>query len=400
METARPTFVAFFPEARNVHLAKGVGVIPAMMAREQGYAAVLLTFDQGPYPSAPAVVPEVRLSFLETRWPRLRRLIHRINAFSPALGQKLKPLVVVPAAKRAFRRERVDAMMLYHFTLETLLVARALRRIQPRAKIHLKMDIAPDFIERPGGPWFLRSRAWLTSLALRLVSFDVISVETERSLRFFQDEHPVFRRMRERIILVPNGVHALPDVPPATERQKLVLHVGRAGSPQKATDVALAAFAKITDKHPEWKLVLVGPEEPALSAMLERFAAAHPAAASRLERRGEITDRRALYRAYGEASVLLHPARWEAFSNATLEAAAMGLVVVGSDIVSLRELTDGERLGKLAPVDDIEALALALDAVFADDMGRPALSAAIAARTRERYSWSACLAPLAEALRA
>lgn len=61
------------------------------------------------------------------------------------------------------------------------------------------------------------------------------------------------------------------------------------------------------------------------------------------------------------ADVFLHTARWEGFGNVLVEALAEGVPVVSTDCESgPREILDAGRFGRLAPVGDVDALAMAV----------------------------------------
>lgn len=78
------------------------------------------------------------------------------------------------------------------------------------------------------------------------------------------------------------------------------------------------------------------------------------------------------------AAVFAHPARYEPFGLAVLEAALAGCALVLGDIPSLRELWDG--CARFVPPGDVDALAAAID----DLAGSPRLRHRLAARARMR----------------
>lgn len=78
------------------------------------------------------------------------------------------------------------------------------------------------------------------------------------------------------------------------------------------------------------------------------------------------------------ASIFAHPARYEPFGLAVLEAALAGCALVLGDIESLRELWDGAAM--FVPPGDGRALAGALRALAGDDRGRAVFAAAARAR--------------------
>jgi len=161
-----------------------------------------------------------------------------------------------------------------------------------------------------------------------------------------------------------------PDGVPADAR--ILLAVSRL-TPQKGLDIALRALPLL----PEDTLLVAlgdGPERSALERLARELG---------VERRvfllGRVPDVAAWLR---RATVLVHPARWEGFGLAVLEAMLAGLPVVAAGVSSLPELVlDGET-GVLVRPDDPSALALGV----ARALENPGLGDAGRMRARTEFS--------------
>jgi glycosyltransferase involved in cell wall biosynthesis len=143
--------------------------------------------------------------------------------------------------------------------------------------------------------------------------------------------------------------------------------------PQKGIDVAIRALPALPDNT---LLVVLGegPERGRLEQLAREVGAER-----RVLLAGRVPDVAAWLR---RASVFVHPARWEGFGLAVLEAMLAGLPVVATSVSSLPELVVDGDTGFLVPPDDPRALADALRLA----LELPALGAAGRTRALEEFS--------------
>jgi len=164
-----------------------------------------------------------------------------------------------------------------------------------------------------------------------------------------------------------------PDAVPADAR--VLLSVSRL-TPQKGIDTAVQALSLL----PEDVVLVVlgeGPERDTIEQLAEEQAVS-----SRVFLPGRVPDVAAWLR---RAAVYVHPARWEGFGLAVLEAMVSGLPVVATNVSSLPELVVDGETGFLVPPDDPAALAAAVERALA----QPALGEAGRARARQEFSVAA-----------
>ena len=165
------------------------------------------------------------------------------------------------------------------------------------------------------------------------------------------------------------GENPTDDVP---HDARVLLAVSRL-TKQKAVEVAVRALASLPV---DTALVVLGdgPEHALLRQLAHELG---------LERRvhllGRVPDVAAWLR---RASVLVHPARWEGFGLAVLEAMLARLPVVASNVSSLPELVVGGETGYLVPPEDPPALAAAVGRA----LEHPELGAAGFERARREFS--------------
>lgn len=150
--------------------------------------------------------------------------------------------------------------------------------------------------------------------------------------------------------------------------------------PQKAVDVAIEALPRIREKHPAAHLVVLG--EGPLRAELTELAATR-GVADAVSFPGRVGDVAWWLR---RATVVVHPARWEGFGLALLEAMLCERAVVASNVSSIPEIVlDGET-GLLVPPDDSARLAEAVVSLLDEPARARLMGEAGSRRAREEFS--------------
>jgi glycosyltransferase involved in cell wall biosynthesis len=86
------------------------------------------------------------------------------------------------------------------------------------------------------------------------------------------------------------------------------------------------------------------------------------------------------------ADVFVFPSLYEGLGGALLEAMALKVPIVASDIPAVREVLDGGRCGMLSPLGNTAAFAQAVTALLSDDQQRVALATAGLARFQSTYT--------------
>jgi glycosyltransferase involved in cell wall biosynthesis len=189
----------------------------------------------------------------------------------------------------------------------------------------------------------------------------------------------------DRVGIPPSKVetihYGLDDLPEAWGRNpadavprdaRVLLSVSRL-SRQKGVDVAIRALPALPG---DTVLVVLGegPDRPLLEGLARELG---------VERRVFLLGRVPDVAAWLErATLYVHPARWEGFGLAVLEAMLAGLPVVASNVSSLPELVVDGETGRLVPPGDHAALAQATLRA----LGEPALGPAGRERARQEFS--------------
>lgn len=162
--------------------------------------------------------------------------------------------------------------------------------------------------------------------------------------------------------------------------------------PHKNLGVAVEVLAKVRERHPGVRLVLVGKHFTEGDAVAERSAALGVGDA--VVELGAVDDAR-LRAVYSQAACLLFPSLYEGFGLPVLEAMAAGVPVVASDRASIPEVLGDA--GFLADPHDAGAMAHAAERLLCE----PGLRDEMVRRGRARaarFSWHETAARTADVL--
>jgi glycosyltransferase involved in cell wall biosynthesis len=232
---------------------------------------------------------------------------------------------------------------------------------------------------------------------IKLAEQPIADLNTHRRLfavsRATRDFHVAQGIAAEKCVVVYNGVelaefnprqsngylHAELALPP---QARLCAIIGQLGL-RKGTDVALTAARQVVERFPDAHWLVVGErtsnktESRDFEALLHSLAG-EPPLAGHVHFLGCRTD---VPQLLAECDLLVHAARQEPLGRVLLEAAAMGIAVVATDVGGTREIFPSEsEAAVLVPADNGGELAEAVAGLLLDTHRREALG--VAARQR------------------
>lgn len=208
------------------------------------------------------------------------------------------------------------------------------------------------------------------------------------------------------IAVVPRGrdVQRLGDASPqrrAVVRESLgvaattpvMLNTGRREY-QKGQTHLLAAAAFVRRARPDVRWFIAGREGNASESLRERHRQLElDASVLFLGYRDDVPD------LIAAADVFIFPSLFEGLGGAVIEAMALGLPVIASDIPAVREVLDGGRCGVLVPPGEPRPLANAVLALLDDEPRRTQLATAASERFHQRYTLEQMVSGMAALLK-
>jgi lipopolysaccharide/colanic/teichoic acid biosynthesis glycosyltransferase len=237
----------------------------------------------------------------------------------------------------------------------------------------------------------LKRRAWILLERFQALLSDRILSQNSEDIRTAVDEGIC---SRNRIAFVGNGIDLTrfdPDRVPADARRRLRASLGFADSArvvgfvgrlvrEKGILELLDAFRRVRERVPDARLLIVGPvDEVKADAVKPATAAQHG-----VEDAVFLGYRHDMPELYAIMDVCVLPSHREGFPRSPMEAAAMGVPCVATDIRGCREVVKPGVNGLLVPVLDPASLADAIATIVAD----PPLAARLGAAGREMAAQS------------
>lgn len=378
------TFVTLFPEAERVHLNKDVGQIPLVMSRNFGFSSFLVT------------EKHVQLDEIEYDAQFLR--IITVPRLPKVFGINLSSVLYVARNAR-----RIDVLNLYHVTLNTKILCLIQRALNPAGKIYVKLDLNVQNEKKAASTERARKKGFLSPLLAWANSkfysaASVFSAESVEGARLAAARYPA---MKNKLITIANGVDVegvlrKVETLPFSEKENLIISVGRIGATEKNNELLLQALSQIN--LGTWKAAFVGPYTLGFKAALDRLLLQRPDLADRVQLVGNVSKRSELMGWYNKAKVFALTSRSEGFPLVFPEALMFGNYIVSTDVSSLKEITDDWRFGEVIELDDGTSLAAALQRIIDEGRCSESRHSETVAYARTKYDWAHVLEKLADRL--
>lgn len=153
---------------------------------------------------------------------------------------------------------------------------------------------------------------------------------------------------------------------PFTEKENVIVCVGRIGCYQKNTEMLLEALHKVDLK--DWKIYMIGPITNSFNLndggnfqkRIDDFFDECPQHRDKLIFTGMIYDQKTLFEYYNRAKILLMTSRHESWGNVFSEAAAFGCYILSTDVGGATFASNDWKFGYKLKQEDSNGLANAI----------------------------------------
>lgn len=376
-------FVTIFPYAQNVHLIKDVGQIGNALAENFDIESTLVCYHNSEtYDYLNTEATFQKIDFIENKGLQLFLERSVINY----LKQKSRS---------------IDVLHFFHLTKETIYYSLLYKRLNPKGILYIKMDANDESISKQNvySKNFIFQTIHKAAEKRLFKKLNWISAENPNTFDQLNNTYPV---LKNKTLLIPNGINTnyiktiFPTIKPFSEKENIILSVGRIGAEDKGYDILLNAFVKAN--IPNWKLVLVGPILNNFDKKVEQIAESNPEFKDKIELTGNITDRANLYSYYNNSKIFCLSSPKESFGIAFVEALYFGNYIIGTNgMSSFQYISNGLKFGKSVAIDNVSELSKTLQDCSNDNY----LSSTFEAEhkyAQENFSWNKIITLLANKL--
>lgn len=205
-----------------------------------------------------------------------------------------------------------------------------------------------------------------------------ITVVSKSELQLITEQLPNNSKIRSKITVIYNGVVDQSSAYPKHARKAFTYLVASRLVTDKGINEVLEAFLTLTKSYRNIKLNIIGdgPESP----IFKKKAAEIPG----VKLLGHQKDP---LRHMANADAFIHPTYHEGFSVALVEAGMMSLPIIATAVGGNVEIIENAKTGVLVPVKNTEALCVAMERVYSDELFRKKLASAARVQYIQKFQF-------------
>lgn len=372
----RNNFVQLFDikSFERVHLKKDVGMIPAMLKMKYEYNCTIVFYDNQNNRDLDIVENGVLLERLNLNIMNKLKVIELF--FSPMIWYIVK------------HAKEIDCLMLFHLKKQNFIYRTIYKIINPKGKVYIKLDSSANDVkgfeeyrnaeikkvkisnlnDLKQSFRLIKRKLGFKYLKHEISKFDIVSVETKEAL--FKINKATQNILSNKIFLLHNGIsgtdQALVKRRKYSEKENIIISVGRIGTEVKNNEMLLRAIEKIDMK--DWKVYLIGPIDNSFMAKIGEFFEKNPKQKSKIILVGNVEDKSSLYEWYARSKVFCLTSNSEGFPLVFPEALYYGNYIISTKIGADRDITNFGKIGCSISINDHEQLAKIIHAIINDEL--------------------------------
>ena len=323
-------FVTLFPYTENVHLHKDVGSIPAVLARDFGWDAELVTLQNEDKYEVDSIGKFLKIRTL----PKFSKKIY-------SLPNLISCIVYLITESR-----KIDVLNLYHFTKFNTALVLIYKFLNKRGKVYIKFDINENNLTDE----YLTDleKFYWSKVLLRAISF--ASVETSKSYNILVNSF--FKENANKIMLLNNGfddsnANALGiNLLHTDKKEKIMSTVGRIGMFEKNNELLIDALKFVDLK--EWSVFFIGPiENNFKEKSIAQLKKHNPDIVNKIHFVGAVNDKKTLFEYYNRAKIFCLTSRSEGYPLVLPEALFFGNYIISTPIGASIDITQNNQIGAI-----------------------------------------------------
>lgn len=355
----------------RVHLYKDVGMIPALLHKKYDISSTIVFYDNEKNRDLESIEEGIYLKRISTN------LINKIKLFEFVLSPMVQYLLM--------NAKKIDYLMLFHLKKQNYFYRLIYKMLNSKGKIYLKLDLDTRDIESfqtyrneeikslnlfKNSMTFkeyilcMKRKIGFKFMKKELSKFDIISAETKFAI--LKINEATSNIISNKLFYLTNGFlvndESLNLRKSFSEKENMIITVGRIGSNQKNSEMFLKAIEKVDLK--DWEINFIGPINEKFNTVINCFFEKNPKLLNKVHFVGNISDKTKLYEWYARSKIFCLTSKHEGFPLVFPEAIYFGNYVVSTKIGADKDITDDGALGNSVDIDDFESLALYLQKII------------------------------------
>ncbi len=267
--------------------------------------------------------------------------------------------------------QKTNLLVRFHHTPITIFLVILYKFLNKNGKTYVKLDMSEDDIPSKTRTVSLTSPLSFFKQIIYRKYFDSLNMAT-------CETHDVFNELKKysyygysygsKLKLMPNGFDEdkISDLGIIdnmySEKENLIITVGRIGSYQKNTEFLLNALQNVDLK--DWKVVCIGPVETAFYEFLNNYFSQNPNLKNKIVFKGAIKDKRELWEYYNRAKIFVLTSRFEGYPLVFTEARRFNNFIISTPLSAAKDVIHDMGNGVLINHEDVSGLQTLLNDII------------------------------------